>query len=72
MLAEAETQLKVTHEEMAKLAAPKSIPDALDEIAKEHATPATYLDEARKDLEEATDFIREKHCSHCPWARICR
>ena len=45
---------------MAKLAAPKSVEQALNEIAQQHATPATYMDEARKDLAEATAFVKEK------------
>lgn len=60
LLAEAEAQLQVTRAEMAKLAAPKSVEQALNEIAKQHATPATYMDEARKDLAEATAFVKEK------------
>jgi uncharacterized protein (DUF885 family) len=60
LLAEAEAELKVVREEMAKLAAPKTVKQALDEIAKRHATPDTFLDDARKDLELATAFVREK------------
>jgi len=32
---------------------------ALDRIAARHATPETYFAEARRDLEEATAFVRE-------------
>ncbi len=60
LLSEAEAELKSTREEMAKLAAPKTVKQALDDIAKQHATPATYLDEARKTLAEATAFVKEK------------
>jgi uncharacterized protein (DUF885 family) len=60
LLAEAEGELKTVREEMAKLAAPKTVAQALDEIAKQHATPETYLDAARKTLEQATAFVREK------------
>ncbi len=60
MLTEAEAELKAVREEMAKLAAPKTVKQALDEIAKQHATPETYLDAARKTLEQATAFVREK------------
>ncbi len=60
LLAEAETQLQATRAEMTRLAAPKTVEQALNEIAKEHATPATYMDEARKTLAQATAFVTEK------------
>ena len=60
LLAEAEAELKAVREEMTKLAAPKTVKQALDEIAKQHATPETFLDAARKTLEQATAFVREK------------
>ena len=66
VLAEAETALKDVRAEMAKLAGPRSVEEALDRIARQHATPATYFDEARKDLEEATRFVREKHLVTLP------
>jgi uncharacterized protein (DUF885 family) len=60
LLSEAEAELKTVREDMAKLAAPKTVKQALDEIAKQHATPDTFLDAARKTLEQATAFVREK------------
>jgi uncharacterized protein (DUF885 family) len=60
LLAEAEADLKATREEMEKIAAPKTVKQALDEIAKQHATPDTYIAEAKKALEQATTFVREK------------
>lgn len=60
LLAEAEADLKSTREEMAKLAAPKTVKQALDDIAKQHATPATFMDEARKTLAQTTAFVKEK------------
>ena len=45
---------------MARLAAPKTVEQALNEIAQQHATPDTYMDEARKDLAEATAFVKGK------------
>lgn len=60
LLAEAEADLKTTREEMAKLAAPKTVKEALDDIAKQHATPETFMDEARKTLAQATAFVKEK------------
>jgi uncharacterized protein (DUF885 family) len=61
VLAEAEAALKDVREQMAKLAAPLSVKAALDKIAQDHTTPAMYMDQAKKDLQEATNFVREKH-----------
>jgi uncharacterized protein (DUF885 family) len=61
LLAAAEADLAATRAEMARLAAPRSVPAALAEIASQHATPATYMDEVRQTLAEATAFVREKH-----------
>ena len=60
VLSEAEAALKNIREEMAKLAAPKSVKKALDQIAQQHPTPENYMDQARKDLELATSFVRER------------
>jgi uncharacterized protein (DUF885 family) len=60
LLAEAEADLQTTRQEMEKLAAPKSVKEALDEIAKQHATPETYMAEAKKALAQATAFVKEK------------
>jgi uncharacterized protein (DUF885 family) len=60
LLAEAEASLQATREEMAKLASPKTVKQALDDIAREHATPETYLHEAKQTLEQATAFVKEK------------
>ncbi len=61
VLSEAEATLKDVRDQMAKLAAPLSVRAALDKIAQQHTTPDHYMDEAKKDLEEATNFVREKH-----------
>jgi len=60
LLSEAEAELQAKRAEMAKLAAPKTVEQALNEIAQQHATPDTYMDEARKTLEQATAFVKEK------------
>jgi uncharacterized protein (DUF885 family) len=60
LLAEAEADLQSTRAEMAKLAAPKTVKQALDEVARQHATPETYMAEAKKTLAEATAFVRDK------------
>jgi len=66
VLAEAEASLKTVREEMVKLAAPRSVKEALDKIAQQHATPETFMDQARKDLEEATNFVKAKHLVTLP------
>jgi uncharacterized protein (DUF885 family) len=60
VLAEAEGALKSVQDEMKRLTAGKSIPEALNAIAQEHATPATYMDQAKRDLQEATNFVKSK------------
>jgi uncharacterized protein (DUF885 family) len=60
MLALAEADLKSTLNEMAKLSAPKTVKQALDDVAKKHATPETYMAEAKTALAEATAFVKEK------------
>ena len=60
LLAEAEAELQSTRAEMAKLAAPKTVKQALDEIARQHSTPDSYVADARQDLAQATAFVREK------------
>ncbi len=44
----------------------KIVHEVLDKIAEEHSTPATYLDDARKDLDEARDFARAKNLLTLP------
>jgi uncharacterized protein (DUF885 family) len=60
LLADAEAAFEQTRAEMTKLAAPKTVKQALDDIARQHATPETYMAEAKKTLEQATAFVREK------------
>ena len=60
LLAAAEADLATTRAEMVRLAAPRSVEEALAEVASQHATPATYMDEVRKTLAEATAFVRQK------------
>ncbi len=50
LLAAAEADLAATRAEMARLAAPRTVAVALQEMASQHATPATYMDEARRTL----------------------
>ena len=60
LLAAAEADLAATRAELARLAAPRSVEEALAEVAAQHATPATYMDAVRQTLAEATAFVRHK------------
>ncbi|HYR44820.1 MAG TPA: DUF885 domain-containing protein [Terriglobia bacterium] len=60
LLAEAEADLRTTRAELEEASAPRTPKQALDEIATLHATPATYVAQAKKTLEQATAFVREK------------
>ena len=60
LLAAAEADLKTVRAEMAKLAAPKTVEKALDDIARQHATPDTYMAKAKETLAQATAFVKEK------------
>ena len=44
----------------------KVIREVLDHISDQHSTPASYLDDARKDLEEASGFVRAKNLLTLP------
>ena len=61
LLAEAEADLIKTRAEMVRLAAPKTVEQALADIASQHATVATYMDSARQALKEATAFVKAKN-----------
>jgi uncharacterized protein (DUF885 family) len=60
LLAEAEADLAKTREEMVKLAAPKTLEQALADVASQHATPATYMSSAQQTLVSATAFVKAK------------
>ncbi|HEY4362737.1 MAG TPA: DUF885 domain-containing protein [Bryobacteraceae bacterium] len=60
LLSEAEADLKKMRGEMTKLAAPKTVKQALDDIAKQHPTPDGFMDAAKAMLAQATDFVKEK------------
>jgi uncharacterized protein (DUF885 family) len=42
------------------------IGEVLDKIVERHATPETYMEDARKDLDEARAFVQEKHLLTLP------
>jgi uncharacterized protein (DUF885 family) len=60
LLAVAEHDLAATRAEIARLAAPRTPEEALAEVASQHATPATYMDEVRQTLAQSTAFVRKK------------
>jgi uncharacterized protein (DUF885 family) len=76
VLAAAQEQLKQTRQQMFDLALPmwqklhpeakarpelnQAVSEVLNKIAEKHATPETYFAEAKKDLEEATQFVKTK------------
>ncbi|HLG99003.1 MAG TPA: DUF885 domain-containing protein [Bryobacteraceae bacterium] len=66
VLSDAEAALKNIRDQMTKLAAPQTVKTALDKIAQQHATPATYVEQASKDLQEASSFVREKRLVTLP------
>jgi len=76
VLAEAEADLKTVRARMLELALPlhrkmypgkpdpkdagQTISETLNRIAERHSTPETYFADAKRDLEEARNFVREK------------
>jgi uncharacterized protein (DUF885 family) len=68
LLAAAEADLAATRAAMARIAAPRSIEEALADVARQHATPASYMTEVRETLAQATDFVRQKDFLTLPGA----
>ena len=66
LLTEAEADLQKIRDEMGKLAAPKSIREALADAAAQHPTPDTYIPRAKETLVEATAFVRQKDLMTLP------
>jgi uncharacterized protein (DUF885 family) len=60
LLAEAEADLTKTRAEMARLAAPKTVEQALADVARQHASPETFIPSARQALIGATAFVKTK------------
>jgi uncharacterized protein (DUF885 family) len=60
LLAEAEADLVKTRAEIARLAAPKSVEQALADVARQHATAATFMASAKQSLAAATAFVKAK------------
>jgi uncharacterized protein (DUF885 family) len=60
LLAEAEADLVKVRAEITSLAAPKTVEQALADVASRHATAATYMASAKQALATATAFVRAK------------
>jgi uncharacterized protein (DUF885 family) len=58
LLKEAEADLAKTRHEMVQLAAPRSVEQALAEVALRHASPATFMASAKQSLATATAFVK--------------
>jgi uncharacterized protein (DUF885 family) len=66
LLKEAEADLGKTRDEMVQLAAPKSVEQALADVALQHATPHTYMAAAKHTLVTATAFVKAKDLVSLP------
>ena len=66
LLKEAEEDLIKTREEMVQLAAPKTVEQALADVALRHATPHTYMAAAKQTLAAATAFVELKDLVSLP------
>jgi uncharacterized protein (DUF885 family) len=60
LLAEAEADLVKVRAEIARLAAPKSVEEALADVARQHASAATFMPSANQALANATAFVKAK------------
>jgi uncharacterized protein (DUF885 family) len=66
LLQEAEADLVKTRGEMVLLASPKTVEQALADVALRHATPATYMSAAKQSLATATAFVKAKNLVTLP------
>ncbi len=60
LLAEAEADLVKTRAEIARLAAPKTVEQALADVARQHASAANFMSSAKQALASATAFVKSK------------
>jgi len=60
LLAAAEADLKTVRADMAKLAAPQTVMQALDAAARQHTTRENYIPKAKEMLAQATAFVKQK------------
>ncbi len=66
LLAEAEADLAKTRAEIARLAAPKTVEQALADVARQHASVSTYIPSAKQALAAATAFVKAKELLTLP------
>jgi uncharacterized protein (DUF885 family) len=60
LLREAEADLVKMRHQMVQLSAPKSVEEALADVARQHASPDTYMASAKQTLAGATAFVKAK------------
>jgi uncharacterized protein (DUF885 family) len=60
LLKEAEADLVKMRQQMVQLSAPKSVEEALADVARQHASPDTYMASAKEALTGATAFVKAK------------
>jgi uncharacterized protein (DUF885 family) len=60
LLQEAEADLVKTRDEMVLLASPKTVEQALADVALRHPTPAGYMSAAKQSLATATAFVKAR------------
>jgi uncharacterized protein (DUF885 family) len=60
LLAEAEGDLVKARAEIARLAAPKTVEQALADVARQHASAANFMSSAKQALASATAFVKSK------------
>jgi uncharacterized protein (DUF885 family) len=60
LLAEAEADLVKVRAEIARLSAPKTVEQALADVARQHPTAAGYMPSAKQALVTATAFVKSK------------
>jgi uncharacterized protein (DUF885 family) len=66
LLAEAEADLVKVRAEIARLAAPKSVEQALADVARQHAMASTFIPSAEQALATATAFVKSKDLLRLP------
>jgi uncharacterized protein (DUF885 family) len=66
LLAEAEADLLKARTEIARLAAPKTVEQALADVARQHASAATFIPSAKQALVAATAFVKSKELLTLP------
>ena len=60
LLAEAQEDLVKARAEIARLAAPKTVEEALHDVSNQHATASTFILAAKQALATATAFVKSK------------